>query len=150
MATTIPNLDQYQGDPLIYQEASQPGKMRHTFTGLRTTFPNLGLHYVIAKQVLPLRVLIVQQGAGKQEGPIDVNLMTAIHDGIDNISRTLKTLTFTGEPLNDQVLDRIRRIPLGHWGAPEDVAKATLFLASPMSDFVTGIYLPVDGGWLVL
>ena len=96
MATTIPNLDQYQGDPLIYQEASQPGKMRHTFTGLRTTFPNLGLHYVIAKQVLPLRVLIVQQGAGKQEGPIDVNLMTAIHDGIDNISRTLKTLTFTG------------------------------------------------------
>ena len=61
-----------------------------------------------------------------------------------------ETLTFTGEPLNDQVLDRIRRIPLGHWGAPEDVAKATLFLASPMSDFVTGIYLPVDGGWLVL
>ena len=28
--------------------------------------------------------------------------------------------------------------------------KAAVFLASEMSDFVTGIYLPVDGGWLVL
>lgn len=97
MVSAIPNIDQYQGDPLIYKEASTPGRMRHTFTGLRTTFPNLGIHYVIAKQVLPLRILIVQQGAGKQEGPIDVNLMTAIHDGVDNITKTLKTLTFTGQ-----------------------------------------------------
>ena len=59
-------------------------------------------------------------------------------------------LNYVGEPLTDQVMDRIRRIPLGHWGEPQDVAKATLFLASPMSDFITGIYLPVDGGWLVL
>jgi len=28
--------------------------------------------------------------------------------------------------------------------------KAAVFLASSMSDFVTGIYLPVDGGWLTL
>jgi NAD(P)-dependent dehydrogenase (short-subunit alcohol dehydrogenase family) len=36
--------------------------------------------------------------------------------------------------------------PLGRWGAPEDVAKAALFLACDESAFITGIVLPVDGG----
>ena len=56
----------------------------------------------------------------------------------------------TGEPLADTVADRIARLPKGHWGAPIDQGKAAVFLASSMSDFVTGIYLPVDGGWLTL
>lgn len=34
-------------------------------------------------------------------------------------------------------------------GKPEDVAKATLFLASEDSDYITGIVLPVDGGMLI-
>ena len=56
----------------------------------------------------------------------------------------------TGAPLADTVADRIARLPKGHWGTPMDIGKGAVFLASPMSDFVTGIYLPVDGGWLVL
>ena len=40
------------------------------------------------------------------------------------------------------------RIPSGRYGEPEDVAKAVLFLASPLSDYITGVCLPVDGGWL--
>lgn len=56
----------------------------------------------------------------------------------------------TGDPLADTVSDRIARLPLGHWGDPMDQGKAAVFLASEMSSFVTGIYLPVDGGWLVL
>ena len=56
----------------------------------------------------------------------------------------------TGEPLADTVSDRIARLPLGHLGDPMEQGKAAVFLASEMSDFVTGIYLPVDGGWLVL
>ena len=38
------------------------------------------------------------------------------------------------------------RIPLGHWGVPEDFAGPTVFLASKASDFVTGQILHVDGG----
>lgn len=38
------------------------------------------------------------------------------------------------------------RTPAGRWGRPEDLAGAAVFLASPASDFVTGIMLPVDGG----
>jgi 2-dehydro-3-deoxy-D-gluconate 5-dehydrogenase len=42
----------------------------------------------------------------------------------------------------------LARIPAGRWGTPDDVAGAFVFLASPASDYVNGIVLPVDGGWL--
>ena len=42
----------------------------------------------------------------------------------------------------------LARIPAGRWGQPDDLAGAALFLASRASDYVHGIVLPVDGGWL--
>ena len=41
------------------------------------------------------------------------------------------------------------RTPLGRWGTPEDVAGPVLFLASPAARFITGVVLPVDGGYLI-
>ncbi len=41
----------------------------------------------------------------------------------------------------------IGRTPLGHPGTPEDIAQACLFLASDAARFITGVTLPVDGGW---
>ena len=38
-------------------------------------------------------------------------------------------------------------IPMGRFGQPKDVANAALFLASDMSSYLTGVVLPVDGGW---
>lgn len=37
-------------------------------------------------------------------------------------------------------------IPLGRLATPMDIAKAALYLASDLADFITGIELPVDGG----
>ena len=39
--------------------------------------------------------------------------------------------------------------PLGPLGQPADVAEAALFLASDEARFITGVVLPVDGGWTV-
>lgn len=41
------------------------------------------------------------------------------------------------------------RIPLGRLGQPEDIASAALFLASELSDYVTGQILVVDGGMVM-
>lgn len=40
------------------------------------------------------------------------------------------------------------RIPSGRWGKPTDIGGAAVFLASHASDYVDGVVLPVDGGWL--
>lgn len=48
--------------------------------------------------------------------------------------------------LNERVL---ARSPMGRWGKPEEIAGAAMFLASGASDFVTGIDMTVDGGYMV-
>ena len=40
-----------------------------------------------------------------------------------------------------------KEYPIGRFGKPEDVANACLYLASDESSFITGITLPVDGGF---
>ena len=40
-----------------------------------------------------------------------------------------------------------RRVPLGRIFEPEEIAASILFLASDLASAVTGVILPVDGGW---
>ena len=49
--------------------------------------------------------------------------------------------------LNERVL---AGTPVGRWGEPDDLAGVAVFLASPASNFVTGVALPVDGGYSVM
>lgn len=42
----------------------------------------------------------------------------------------------------------LERIPAGRWGEASDLVGAAVFLSSSASDYVNGITLPVDGGWL--
>ncbi|MEK6310464.1 MAG: SDR family NAD(P)-dependent oxidoreductase [Curtobacterium sp.] len=50
------------------------------------------------------------------------------------------------DPLRNMAI--VDRIPAGRWGRPDDLTSALLFLTAPASQYVTGVVLPVDGGWL--
>lgn len=58
-------------------------------------------------------------------------------------------------PLTDAQIDPvlrervIGRTPMRRWGEPRHIAQAVLFLASDQAEFVTGVILPVDGGYSV-
>ena len=76
--------------------------------------------------------------------------------GLDNIRVNAVAPGWIATPLTQaltQDVDRtaqiLARTPLGRWGTPEDVADPVLFLASPAARFVTGVILPVDGGYLI-
>lgn len=61
--------------------------------------------------------------------------------------RTPLTEPLHSDPTRSQSI--LERTPLGRWGEPEDVARVARFLASPDAAFVTGVVLPVDGGYLI-
>lgn len=52
---------------------------------------------------------------------------------------------YEDKDINSQTLSRI---PMKHWGEPEDLAGAAVFLASEASNYVTGTTIYVDGGYL--
>lgn len=71
---------------------------------------------------------------------ININAIAPGYMATDNT-----TALQADEARNKSILERI---PAGRWGNPSDMAGAAVFLASAASDYVNGITLPVDGGWL--
>ena len=43
----------------------------------------------------------------------------------------------------------LARTPMKRWGTPDDIVGPVVFLASSQAKFVTGVVLPVDGGYLI-
>jgi 2-deoxy-D-gluconate 3-dehydrogenase len=102
------------------------------------------------------------------QGGIRVPSYTASKSGIAGLAKTLSnewsaqgitvnavapgyvvsnnTTDLRNDPERNQAI--LDRIPLGRWAEPQDIAGAVTFLASPAARYVTGITLPVDGGWL--
>lgn len=71
---------------------------------------------------------------------VNVNAIAPGYIATDN------TQALRGDP--DRHAAIVGRIPAGRWGRPDDLAGATVFLASAASDYVHGVVLPVDGGWM--
>jgi 3-oxoacyl-[acyl-carrier protein] reductase len=53
---------------------------------------------------------------------------------------------YFGRSLEQQQTKWGAEVPLGHWGAPEDVANAVAFLASDRAGFICGANIDVEGG----
>lgn len=43
--------------------------------------------------------------------------------------------------------EMLKNIPLGRFGAPEEIATTALFLCSPLASYITGQSIEVNGGW---
>lgn len=61
------------------------------------------------------------------------------------IKTKLNKHIWTDPVRHDQVLARLTS---GRWGEPADLVGPALFLAATASDYLHGVLLPVDGGWL--
>ena len=60
--------------------------------------------------------------------------------------RTDMTKALQDDPASYQgILDRI---PEGRWGTPDDLVGPVLLLVSDAADYVNGIVMPIDGGYL--
>lgn len=119
-----------------YMEAQGGGKIINlvSVAGLRPS-PGLAVYGISKAAVIMLtKVLAVELGHAN----IQVN---AIAPGVikTRFSQLLWQTPRIAEPL-------LKSLPLGRFGEPEDVAGLALFLAGPLSDYITGSVFLVDGG----
>ncbi|MFE4757689.1 SDR family NAD(P)-dependent oxidoreductase [Streptomyces mirabilis] len=71
---------------------------------------------------------------------VNVNALAPGYVATDN------TQALQDDPARSKAI--LDRIPAGRWGNADDLAGATVFLASDAAAYVHGVVLPVDGGWL--
>ncbi|MFD7014732.1 SDR family NAD(P)-dependent oxidoreductase [Streptomyces sp. NPDC059928] len=71
---------------------------------------------------------------------INVNAIAPGYIATDN------TQALRDDPVRSKAI--LDRVPAGRWGSADDLAGATVFLASDAATYVHGTVLPVDGGWL--
>ncbi|MEV8524960.1 MULTISPECIES: SDR family oxidoreductase [unclassified Streptomyces] len=71
---------------------------------------------------------------------INVNAIAPGYIATDN------TQALRDDPVRSKAI--LDRVPAGRWGSADDLAGATVFLASDAATYVHGAVLPVDGGWL--
>jgi 2-dehydro-3-deoxy-D-gluconate 5-dehydrogenase len=135
---------------------------------------NLSSQFILAREI---GKRMLERGAGKIiftaslltfQGGINVPAYSASKGGIGSLVKALSnewagtgiqvnglapgyiatdnTQALQDDPVRNKEI--LTRIPAGRWGTPEDMAGPAVFLASPASDYVSGVILVADGGWM--
>jgi NAD(P)-dependent dehydrogenase (short-subunit alcohol dehydrogenase family) len=131
---------------------------RGVFLGMRAVIPGMtrngggsivniasvaalvGLSGSIPYQASKAAVLGLTRGAAISYGPDNIRV-NAICPGL--------VVTGMTQSASPAAVDALKaRIPLGRDGRPEEVSAAVLFLASDESSYITGVALPIDGGFV--
>ena len=129
--------------PLLLAQAFAPGMIERGHGKIinvssRAAFSALEDHtaYCASKAAL----LLITRTMAIEFGPHNVQA-NAVAPTV--ILTPMAERVWTPGPRTDALL---ARIPAGRFGQPADVADVILFLASPLSDFVNGATIQVDGG----
>jgi NAD(P)-dependent dehydrogenase (short-subunit alcohol dehydrogenase family) len=92
--------------------------------------------------------------AASKGGVTQLTKVLAIEWAPHNVNVNAIAPTATHTPMNAALFadpewraEVLRRIPMGRYCEPEDLVGAVVFLSSDASDLVTGVTLPIDGGW---
>lgn len=93
-------------------------------------------HYCVAKAA----VIMYTRCLAEELGPYGIRV-NSVAPGFIATGRIL--------PFKDDLeSDVIEDIPLRRWGTPEECARVIEFLATDLSEYVTGHVIPVEGGWI--
>ena len=75
--------------------------------------------------------------------------VNAIAPGIMETSRDAANYPNDPGGLPQNNPDRMKEIPLGRPGKPEELAAVVLFLLSDEASYINGVTIPVNGGWMM-
>ena len=109
----------------------------------------INLSSVFAHAALPRRAIYAATKAGLEQMTKVLAVEWAEQRILVNCVAPATILTPTRAhlfPTPEALAERLRIIPIGRLGAPDDVAPAVLFLASRAADFITGATILIDGG----
>ncbi len=94
--------------------------------------------------------------AASKGGVAQLTKSLAIAYAVDGIRVNAVAPGWIATPLTQPLQDDparsgpiLARTPLNRWGTTADVAQAAVFLCTPAAAFMTGVILPVDGGYLI-
>ncbi len=91
-------------------------------------------------------IIALVRTLAQELGPFGINV-NAVAPGFIETRLTAEKGAARDVGIPREIRESIRgMISLGRFGQPEDIAAATAFLASPDSDYVSGVTLPVTGG----
>ena len=124
---------------LFYPHMKARGGGKIITVGSLTTIFGFGISPAYAASKAAVVQLSKSLAVAWGQDNIQVN---SILPGWIETEMTVQTRSLSG--LTDMVLERT---PAGRWGKAEDLEGTAVFLASSASDFVTGVAIPVDGGF---
>jgi 2-deoxy-D-gluconate 3-dehydrogenase len=123
----------------VYEEMKRRGGGKIITIGSMTSIFGFGISPAYSASKGAIVQLTKSLASAWGENNIQVN---CILPGWIETEMTVQTRGIPG--VNEQIATRT---PAGRWGKPADMVGATIFLSSSASDYVTGVALPVDGGF---
>lgn len=124
-----------------YQYLRKPGASVINISAPQSQQPMpLQLHVCAAKAGVDMVTRVLAQ----EWGPAGVRV-NAISPGPIAGTEGLQRLAPTPEAESQTIAS----VPLRRLGTVDDIADAAMFLSSPHASYISGVYLPVDGGWIL-